>query len=210
MPLLFWVSFSTFPEIYNWQTFQDTNGSWVISEYVRSPHGPLIRLDMGELSPTSWRHQVRQWNIQLRKSEFFNQRALKLDNLQINSNFNYVSWIQVSTAWLSCESTTPGKNSSRWSRVVTFCGSRGGTVPAKAQSYVTTSPTISTPSRAAAGRTPRWLDVWTKLTSLQSNYVETNVLRAAFTSVSCARSFLCLHLSFVLYWRKTTGVRLLS
>ena len=34
-----------------------------------------------------------------------------------------------------------------------------------------------------------------------------NVLRAAFTYVSCARSFLCLHLSFVLYWRKTTGVK---
>ncbi len=32
----------------------------------------------------------------------------------------------------------------------------------------------------------------------------TNVLRAAFMYVSCARSFLCLHFSFVLYWRKPT------
>jgi hypothetical protein len=33
----------------------------------------------------------------------------------------------------------------------------------------------------------------------------TNVLRAAFTYVSCACSFLCLHFGFVLYWRKPTS-----
>ncbi len=35
----------------------------------------------------------------------------------------------------------------------------------------------------------------------------TNVLRAAFMYVSCARSFLCLHFRFVLYWRKPTGAK---
>jgi hypothetical protein len=35
----------------------------------------------------------------------------------------------------------------------------------------------------------------------------TNVLRAAFTYVSCARSFLCLRFRFLLYWRKTVGTK---
>jgi hypothetical protein len=35
----------------------------------------------------------------------------------------------------------------------------------------------------------------------------TNVLRAAFTYVSCASSFLCLHFRFVLYGRKTVGAK---
>ncbi len=35
----------------------------------------------------------------------------------------------------------------------------------------------------------------------------TNVLRAAFTYVSCAHSFFCIHFRFVLYWRKPTGTK---
>ncbi len=35
----------------------------------------------------------------------------------------------------------------------------------------------------------------------------TNILRAAFTCVSCACSFLCLRFRFVFYWCKPTGVK---
>ncbi len=35
----------------------------------------------------------------------------------------------------------------------------------------------------------------------------TNVLCPAFSYVSCACTFLCLHFRFVLYWRKTVGAK---
>ncbi len=52
---------------------------------------------------------------------------------------------------------------------------------------------------------PLLVNVLGQMQLLGVNFI--NVLRAAFTYVSCACSFLCLHFRFVLYWRKTVGAK---